>query len=166
MKNKTVLMALLVGLLFGFLFSGTLGVDFFGSNDGPDNTEERDELKKDEEAFRVAYGLTESIYVPVYGDDVYDRMEASESFVVYVGRDTCPYCQQFVPNLMEAAENLDIDMIYHVDSVDDENESFIVDGGYNYTPTTLIIKDGVIVEVVIGYKTTAEIQTLLDDSLS
>jgi predicted bacteriocin transport accessory protein len=166
MKNKTVLAALLVGLLFGFLFSGTLGIDFFGSNDDMNDNEVRDDLKKDEEGFRLAYNLTDSIYVPIYGDDVYDKMEDSESFVVYVGRDTCPYCQQFVPNLMEAAENLDMEMIYHVDSVDDENEMFITDGGYNYTPTTLIVKDGVIVEVVIGYKTTSEIQQLLEDSLS
>ena len=165
MNQKTVLIAGFIGLIFGFLFAGTLGIDFFNTND-VENNEEREALVKDEEGFRIAYNLTESIYIPIYGDDYYDKIDNDETFILYIGRDTCPYCQQFVPNLMEAALNQDIMDIYHVDTVDPSNEDFVNDEAGNYTPTTFIVKDGVVVEIIIGYKTTAEVEAIILDKLS
>lgn len=165
MNQKTALISLVVGLVFGFLISGTIGIDFFPTENN-NNEVTQEDLLKDEEGFRLAYNLTESIYVPIYGSDVYEMMENNETFVLYIGRDTCPYCQQFVPNLMEAAENLDIDTLYHVDTIDPSNSSFIDDENINYTPTTYIIVDGVVVRSVIGFQTTTEIQQVLSDELA
>ena len=165
MKQKTVVIAGIIGLVFGFLFAGTLGIDFFGPSN-TDNTDIRTELKKDEEAFRLAYNLDDSIYVPIYGEDYYDKLENNETFILYIGRDTCPYCQQHVPNLMEAALNQNISEIYHVDTIDSSNSQFVDDEKVNYTPTTYIVKDGVVVETIIGFKTTEAIEQLLIDRLS
>lgn len=165
MNQKTVFISGIIGLVFGFLFAGTLGIDFFGSSDD-DNLNLSPELEKDEEDFRVAYNLDESIYIPIFGTEVYDKLENGDTFILYVGRDTCPYCQQLVPNLMEAALNQGIMDIYHVDTIDDGNKAFVTNEQINVTPTTFIIKDGFVVETIIGFKTTAEVEQILITELS
>lgn len=169
MKQKTVFIAGIIGLAFGFLFAGTLGISFFGSDDSDNNnndSESRTALVKDAEAFRVAYNLDESIYMPIYGDDVAEKLENKETFILYIGRDTCPYCQQFVPNLMDAAVNQNITEIYHVDTIDSSNTAFLTKENISSTPTTYFIKDGVVVQVVIGFKTTEATEQIIIDTLS
>jgi predicted bacteriocin transport accessory protein len=163
MKQKTVLIAGLIGLVFGFLFAGTLGIDFFGNKE---YSGDNGNLKKDAAAFATAYGLTNSVFEPITGDEVYDMIEAGETFVVYAGRDTCPYCQQYVPVLQDAAENLDLDVVYHVDTLDTLNKDFVDDENVNVTPTTYIYKDGVLVATIVGYKNLTDTQTTLDNSLN
>ena len=164
MSQKAVIISGLIGLLFGFLFAGTLGVDFFGT-EPVDNTNQA-ALKKDEEGFRVAYNLETSIYTPIYGSDVYEMIENDETFILYIGRDTCPYCQQYVPNLMEAAENQNITEIFHVDTIDPSNSMFVDDENISSTPTTYLVKNGVIVETFVGFKTTAQVEQLIIDFIS
>ena len=164
MKNKAILISGLIGLTFGVLFSGTLGLSFFGSEEIEDtNTEINDEtdLNADEEKFRIGYNLDDSIYIPIYEDAFYDKIEAGDTFILYIGRKTCPYCQQFVPNLMEAAINQDITEIYHIDTVDSHNQTFVDDEGVHATPTTFIVIDGVIVRRIVGYKSTSDMEQII-----
>ena len=67
---------------------------------------------------------------------------------------------------MEAALNQNLTEIYHIDTIDPSNTSYINDENVNATPTTYFVKDGVIVEIVVGYKTTADIEQILIASLS
>lgn len=171
MTQKIVFIAGFIGLVFGFLFSATLGVDFFPSeepnNDITDETDtESSGLEKDAEGFKTAYNLTESIYLPITGTQAYAKIEADDTFILYAGRDTCPYCQQFVPVLMQAAENLDIDMIYHVDTTDTLNRTFVDNENARITPTTFIYVDGTLVETIVGYNNLTDTQQLLSDALS
>ena len=165
MSQKAVIISGIIGLIFGFLFAGTLGINFFGSNDN-DNDEVRTDLKKDAEGFKLAYNLDESIYLPIYGSDFYEKLENDETFILYIGRDTCPYCQQFVPGLMEAAENQNFTVIYHVDTIDSNNTTFVRDEGVTATPTTYFVKNGVIVEIVIGYINTEDVELIIVNTLS
>lgn len=165
MNQKTVLLSGLIGLVFGLLFAGTLGLDFFGTNDN-DNQEENSGLVKDAEGFRVAYNLVESIYLPINGDEYYEKLENNDTFILYIGRDTCPYCQQYVPNLMDAAVSHGLSVIYHVDTIDPINETFVSTEQAYSTPTTYVVKDGVVVATIIGYKTTADTETILTNSLT
>lgn len=172
MKQKTVLIAGLIGLVFGVLFSGTLGLDFFGEDPVNENSDDTSQvldpsgLKKDEAAFREAYNLDTSIYEPITGDMAYQMIENNESFILYAGRDTCPYCQQFVPVLMEAAENQNVKTIYHIDTTDKLNADFKEDKNINATPTTFIYEDGVLVATIIGYKNLQDTEAILVDNLS
>ena len=173
MNQKTVLIAGLIGLIFGLLFAGTLGLDFFGTNDmenNQENTENMDDdektLKKDAEAFRLAYNLTDSIYMPILGEDANQMIEDGGTFILYIGRDTCPYCQQYVPVLQTAAENVGYTTIYHVDSIDPLNSDFVDDEGVVITPTTYLIKDGVVVETIIDFQTREATEQLITDNLS
>lgn len=166
MKQKAVLISGIIGLAFGFLFAGTLGVSFFGSDEVEVNDEDRTALHKDEEGFKDAYNLTESIYIPIYGDDVATKLSNGDTFIIYIGRDTCPYCQQFVPNLMEAAESQGFTEIYHIDTIDPSNSSFVSIEGISSTPTTYLVKDGLVVKTFIGYQTTETTEQLIIDFLS
>lgn len=167
--NKTVFIAGFIGLVFGFLFSATLGVNFFPSdmpNDNNNNEVDGTGLIKDEEKFQEAYNLTDSIYIPITGTTAQEKIDNDETFILYAGRDTCPYCQQFVPVLMEAAENLDIDMIYHVDTIDPLNQDFKDEYNINLTPTTYIYSNGVLVETIIGYRNLNDTEQLVSDALN
>lgn len=165
MKNKTVFISGFIGLLFGFLFAGTLGISFFDDNNDSDNpnSELQSGLLKDEESFRLAYNLEESIYVPIYGDDVGEMIGNGDTFILYVGRDTCPYCQQLVPVLQEVAQSKNIDTIYHVDTLDPSNTAFLSRENITSTPITFIIKDGVVLTSVLGYRTSEDLNTILTD---
>ncbi len=172
MTQKAVFFAGFIGLVFGFLLSGTLGIDFFpeeNSNIIADDDLENpslETLKKDEEDFRLAYNLTDSIYLPISGDDVYDKIADGDTFILYAGRDTCPYCQQYVPVLQTAAENRGIELIFHVDTTDSLNSEFVNSEGIYATPTTFIYKDGVLIETIVGYQTQSTMEQLIIDSLS
>lgn len=164
--QKTVFFAGLIGLLFGFLFAGTLGIDFFPNEPVANENDEMDTITLDAEGFRVAYNLTESIYEPISGAEVYNKIDNEDTFIVYVGRDTCPYCQQFVPVLMDVAEELDISVLYHVDSTDSLNSSFISVNNITGTPTTFVFREGNLVEAIVGYRNATETQQLIEDALS
>ena len=164
MNQRAVFIAGFIGLLFGFLLTATLGFSFFEDEPNTNNNDNNptSELKKDEESFRVAYNLTDSIYIPISGDDVYDMITLEDTFIVYAGRDTCPYCQAYVPVLMDAAESLGIDTIYHIDTTDPLNTDYIADVGVPQTPTTFIYVDGVLVETIHGYETEQDTIGILD----
>lgn len=171
MSQKTTLIAGLIGLLFGFLFAGTLGVDFFGSNENNNNDNnnpmnEEGELQIDAEGFLDAYGLTESVFLPITGTEAYNKIDNDDTFVLYSGRSTCPFCQAYVPNLQEAAENLMLDTVFYVNTVDDLNQDFVDNENVNITPTTFIIVNGEVVETVRGFQTTAEIQAIIETHIT
>lgn len=159
MTQKTVFIAGFIGLLFGILFSGTLGLDFFGTNE-PDNNNYNNGTTL-EEQFEDKYNIENSIYVVLSGEEAYEKMENGDSFVLYIGRDTCPYCQQHVPNLMEAAQNHGLTELYHVNTIDSNNRDFVQTEGISVTPTTYFIVDGVVAETLYGFRTTEELETIL-----
>lgn len=168
--NKTVFLAGIIGLFFGFMFSATLGVSFFDedttsptTNPTPTNTET---LRKDSEAFKTAYNLTESIYMPITGEQAYQMIEDNETFILYAGRETCPYCQQFVPVLMEAAQNQDIEVIYYIDTTDPLNKDFVDDFNINVTPTTFVYKNGMLQTTEYGYKTLTDTESFLSNTIN
>lgn len=51
--------------------------------------------------------------------DVIEKQKNQENFFLYIGRETCPYCQIFVPKLSSAQENSEYTIIY----LDSENEN-------------------------------------------
>ena len=163
MKHSTVLISGLIGLLFGVLFSGSIGLDFFKEEDNnTNNSITRTSLNLDEDGFKVAYGLgSNSIYIPIYGDDVYDMIDRNESFILYIGRDTCPYCQQLVPALLESALEHGYEEIYHVDILDSNNQIFVQEQNVNSVPLTIVFKNGVSEEVFLGYRSKTDIDAIL-----
>ena len=50
--------------------------------------------------------------------DIVDAINNKESFVVYFGFKTCPWCRSIVETLIEVASELGIDEVYYVDVLD------------------------------------------------
>lgn len=62
--------------------------------------------------------------------DIINRINNKETFVIYFGFNSCPWCRSVLPTLMEVSEYLEVEKIYYVDvqnirntlSLNDDNE--------------------------------------------
>ncbi len=51
-------------------------------------------------------------------EDIVDMMDKKESFIVYFGFNSCPWCRSVLPTLIDVLKDLDIDEVYYVDVKD------------------------------------------------
>ena len=90
--------------------------------------------------------------VTAYADEVLEKLENKESFIVYVGYDDCQSCKEFKPILNQLIENYDI-TIYYLPTDDKQTEDQLNEIQYNYfyrmywTPTTYIVEDGEVIAI-------------------
>ena len=100
-----------------------------------------------------------SMFTSIDVDGVVDAFKSSEMKVIYMGRSTCGYCVQFLPNLQKAQEEYGYETLYlDISTVDSDGQSKIVDldkdffeENYGATPTVLLVKDNKIVDSHVGY---------------
>ncbi len=167
MNNKIVALAGLIGIGFGVLISGTIGLVFFPEDDLEEEveriTDSESLLTVTEDNFGTYYSLDNSIYKPITGDTVYDMLDDNESFILYIGRDTCPYCQQLVPELQASALEFGYTEIYHVDILDVANSSFISSQQIGSVPLVYFFINGEAVDGFLGYQSKEAIDTVLDN---
>ena len=90
--------------------------------------------------------------VTAYADEVLEKLENKESFIVYVCYDDCQSCKEFKPILNQLIENYDI-TIYYLPTDDKQTEDQLNEIQYNYfyrmywTPTTYIVEDGEVLAI-------------------
>ena len=90
--------------------------------------------------------------VTAYADEVLEKLENKESFIVYVGYDDCQSCKEFKPILNQLIENYDI-TIYYLPTDDKQTEDQLNEIQHNYfyrmywTPTTYIVEDGEVLAI-------------------
>ena len=90
--------------------------------------------------------------VTAYADEVLEKLENKESFIVYVGYDDCQSCKEFKPILNQLIENYDI-TIYYLPTDDKQTEDQLNEIQYNYfyrmywTPTTYIVENGEVLAI-------------------
>ena len=78
-------------------------------------------------------------------DEIMEKIDNKESFILCISRTTCSHCNVYKPKLRKVANKYDIKICYtDVDKyskndLKDFNSKISFDGG---TPTTLFIKDG------------------------
>ena len=70
-------------------------------------------------------------------NDIITMMDNGETFVVYFGFNSCPWCRSVLPILLDVAKDLDLKKIYYVD-VKDIRDQLEVDKKGNVT----IVKEG------------------------
>jgi thiol-disulfide isomerase/thioredoxin len=65
--------------------------------------------------------------------DIVDAINNKETFLVYFGFSTCPWCRSVVPTMLNVAKNLNVKKIYYVDVSDirdtltlDDNDNVVV----------------------------------------
>lgn len=85
-------------------------------------------------------------------EEIVDRINNEETFAVYFGFATCPWCRSILPSLIDVSENLAIDTIYYVDIS-------------NIRDTKELAEDGTIKTTKNGSTGYMELLTLLNDVL-
>lgn len=71
----------------------------------------------------------------VYADssDILTMMDNNETFIVYFGFNSCPWCRSVLPTLLEVANDLKLDKIYYVDVKDMRDRLDVNEKGKVYT---------------------------------
>ncbi len=92
-----------------------------------------------EDANNQTYSSYVSNFSTVTIDQLEDKIDKKQEFVLYVGREGCPYCQIFVPKLYDAMVKTDKTVFYwdveNVDSESEEISTFLEKYNIQYTPT-------------------------------
>lgn len=98
-------------------------------------------------------------------EEVLDKIEKNEKFILYVGRDTCPYCHAFMPSLTSVLDKneLNVPLYYlytqsyktainkNTDGAQEVWDNLKETLGIQYTPSLVIFENGENVEMFSGY---------------
>ena len=57
-------------------------------------------------------------FVFATAEEIQEKIDNKETFAVYFGFNSCPWCRSIITTLIEVADDLDIDKIYYVDVLD------------------------------------------------
>lgn len=131
MKKKNILLISLMMLMF--IFSGC-------GNEIDETIDEVDAIKFKEEyeslnnvknelngkVYRTLEIDKDNSFIYKDANDIVKMMENKETFVVYFGFATCPWCRSVVPTLIEVANDLGITPIYYVD-VKEIRDTMVID---------------------------------------
>ena len=90
-------------------------------------------------------------------EEVVGMIKNKETFVVYFGFNTCPWCRSVIEQMIEAASNLKIDKIYYVD---------IRPNGEDIRDVITVKDDGTYSKTKEGEKGYDELLVLLDNVLA
>lgn len=113
-----------------------------------------------------------SSFKAINTDEFIKAYNGDETKLIYLGRPDCGYCIKFVPVLTEVQKSYNFQTLYlDINNVGTEdvnriialNEDFFKgeDTAYGYTPMTLIVKNGEIVDYQIGYSAASTLETLV-----
>ncbi len=149
---------LIVAISIVFLLSGYYLVDQYLTN-SPSEVEITDST----DAFSVSYNIDNKLFTPTTGDEVYSKIEQGDSFILFVGRETCPYCQQVVPELHESALESNYDSILYIDSQSDDNRQFMLEQDFEGVPVTIFIENGLVVSFIPGYVDKAYFDSIINE---
>lgn len=95
---------------------------------------------------------TESKYEEIVSDfknieieDIYEMLKNGDYFFLYIGRESCGYCQIFAPKLKEAVDKEKIKMFYvdtHLISENDEMDIFLKSLNTQTVPSLYSFNEG------------------------
>lgn len=60
----------------------------------------------------------ENPFVFATAEEIQDKIDNKETFAVYFGFNSCPWCRSIITTLIEVADDLNIEKIYYVDVLD------------------------------------------------
>ena len=103
----------------------------------------------------------------ITANECFEKMEAQETFIVFIGQLSCPHCADYFENLEKYMESHPLYM-YVVEADAEVNK----DGSFKklyttyfpdleYTPTTYYVVDGVVVDEVINVMDSTQITSWL-----
>ena len=81
---------------------------------------------------------------------VEQKIQHQESFYLYTGRESCPYCQEFVPKLAEAVDKTETTVYYldseHIDKTSWNNFKTTV--GFKKIPNLTYFTNGTVYDIL------------------
>ncbi len=88
--------------------------------------------------------LSKDYLIELKYDEVMEKVDKKESFVLLFSQTTCSHCAQYKPKLSQVAKDYKINIYYlEVDLLKDKQEKELKKHfSYNSTPVTLFITDG------------------------
>ncbi len=88
--------------------------------------------------------LSKDYLIELKYDEVMEKVDNKESFVLLFSQTTCSHCAQYKPKLSQVAKDYKINIYYlEVDLLKDKQEKELKKHfSYNSTPVTLFITDG------------------------
>ena len=115
-----------------------------------------------------------SMFTELTTSDALKKISVGSKYVVYIGRSTCGYCIQFLPNLQKAQEEYGYQTIY-IDlekmTSDDQTNILTVDNdekyiseNLGYTPMVLVFEDGKLKNGWVGYAEYDSFASFLEDN--
>lgn len=132
------------------------------NNGGNTTTTNNEEVEYDVSSFKA-----------INGQEFIDAYKGSELKVIYIGRETCGYCVQFVPVLKQAQKELGFTPLYLDISTITSSDAEAIMGldsyfeeNFGYTPMTVLVKDNKIVAEQIGALGYDDLVSFLKENLS
>ena len=115
-----------------------------------------------------------SMFTELTTSDALEKISDGSKYVVYIGRSTCGYCVQFLPNLQKAQEEYGYQTIY-IDleqmTSDDQTNILTVDNdekyiseNLGYTPMVLVFEGGKLKNGWVGYAEYDSFASFLEDN--
>jgi len=102
----------------------------------------------------VLTGCTSGGPTKIKAKEMTKLLDADETLVLYVGSSVCSACKSYKPVVTEVMKNYEVKVYYVETNTDDADdiEALIEKhlGDVEYTPTTFIFKDGVLLDSKVG----------------
>ena len=128
MKNKKIYIIIgLIVIVLGVIVA-LWGFGVFDNNKEPNNVENTNAIKFKEEyealngqenasgkAYREVSIPSDNPFVYATPQEVIEMMDNKETFAVYFGFKSCPWCRSVIENLIKVAKDLNIKKIYYID---------------------------------------------------
>ena len=130
-----------------------LGDDKLCFRDETENCLVKDSYNNKITIYKDEKPVTSSIKNITYNDYINLQKNYKDAIVVVV-HEGCAYCEKYEPVVEEIAESYSTPVYYY------ENDGKI---NINSTPTTVVIKNGYIVDSIVGYMSYSSISEKLDD---
>ena len=105
-------------ILVVFLLTGCTPLKLYSETDGQIFKEEYESLngkQNNNKTYRKLNIDEDNPFIYKEASEIIDMIENKETFVVYFGFNSCPWCRSIIPTLIEVADDLDIYTIYYVD---------------------------------------------------
>ncbi len=155
---------------------------FVLAGDTERSTSNNSESNSNENSGEVASDYDVSAFKEIKAQDI-KKESKGKNILVYVGRSSCGYCVQYVPILKEIQEKYNKYTTYYIDIakilnfsgsggvLDEEADQIMqkldkefMESNWGATPLTLVIKDGKLVDSIVGYVDSSTLDTFVKDN--
>lgn len=151
MRNTILGVIIMIVIALGVVYS------FNYNNETPIS----DAVIQERDEFGNKYNIDNQYFLISTPLEVATLIESDQTIVVFVGRETWPFCRRTVPELHSAVGNSNFDTVYYIQSDDSANNGFINQYDIYADPTILFFKAGELDGSIVGFADQEEFEIIL-----